>query len=254
MTMQFRKSSGLILVLMLLLSGCGLMGQASAERQRASEVYVRKGVEYMQQGRNDLALADLEHAVELNRRNSEARNALGVLYERIDRISEAKEQYRRAIDLDGNNYSALNNYSRFLCAHGESQEGVRLLQRVLDSKVYNMPWMALANQGVCHKNAGQTEDAAISLRAALEANPDFAPALLELARMSVETQQFMKARAFLQRFATASGHTAETLLLAARTEQALGNLAEVRAYVEQLKSRFADAPEMAQAKALAGTN
>lgn len=220
------------------------------DRQRAADVYVRKGVGYMEEGRYDVALEDLKHAIELQRDNSEAHNALGVLFERINRLDEAREHYQRSVDLNTQNFAALNNFSRFLCSHGDVEAGIANLQRVLDSKLYNQPWLALTNQGMCYKTAGQLDLAEQSWRAALDSNATFAPALLELARLNIETQQFLKARAFLQRYAAIENYNAEVLSLALNAELGLGNSGGARAALEQLKTRFPDAPETARAKAL----
>lgn len=233
-------------MLILTLAGCGSWGEQALVRRQTAEIYVRKGVGYMEEGRYEQARGDLERALELNCDNSEAHNAMAVLYERLDKPDESRHHYQRAVSLDGRNYGALNNYSRFLCHHGEYAEGLELLNRVIDSKLYSQPWLVLTNKGICYKSAGRLEEAEASLREALESQPDFAPALLERARLSFVGKNYMQARAFLQRYAGAAPHTAETLWLAVQTEDALGNQAAIRGYQEQLLRRFPDSPEAIQ--------
>lgn len=236
------------LMVMLLLTGCSSWSEKAADNRRASEVYVRKGVGYMEEGRYEQALSDFDRALELNSSNSEAHNAIAVLYERLDKLDEVRSHYRQAVSLDPHNYGALNNYSRFLCSHEQLDEGLELLNRILDSKLYDQPWMALANQGVCYKMAGKLEEAAQSLRTALESQPTFAPALLEMARLSFINKDHMKTRAFVQRYAGSAQHTAESLWIAAQTEAVLGNQAAMRTYLDQLRSRFPNSPEAAESK------
>lgn len=69
-----------------------------------------------------------------------------------------------------------------------------------------------------------------------------------MARIAFDKKDYLKARAFLQRYAGSAQHTAETLWLAIRTEDALGNPASVRGYLVQLRERFPDSPETAEAK------
>lgn len=238
----------LLLLSALALAGCGLWNDKSDERRRSSELFVRKGVAYLETGRYEQALADLERALDFNSRNSEAHNALAVLYERLDKPEEARSHYQRAVSLDENNYGALNNYSRFLCGHGKYEEGVEMLEQVISSKLYSQPWLVLTNKGICYKSAGRIEEAERTLREALESNPDFAPALLELARIGFDNKNYLKTRAFLQRYAGAAQHTAETLWMAVKTEESLGNQAAMRTYLGQLRDRFGDSPEAAEAK------
>lgn len=136
----------LLLLSVLIVAGCGLWSDKSEERRRSSDLYVRKGVAYLEAGRYENARADLEKALDLSSRNSEAHNALGVLFERLDKQDEARFHFKKAVGLDENNYGALNNYSRFLCSHGSYEEGIESLQQVIASKVYSQPWLALTNQ------------------------------------------------------------------------------------------------------------
>lgn len=234
--------------LALAVAGCSGWGGKVENREQASTLYVNKGVGYMEEGRYEQARADLERALELDSRNSEAHNAMAVLAERLEKPDAARGHYRRAVELDNRNYGALNNYSSFLCRHGETEEAVALLDRVLQSHLYTQPWLALTNKGMCYKSAGKPEEAERSLREALDSQPEFAPALLELARLNFEGKHYLSCRAFLQRYAAASPQTAETLWLAARTEQALGNSAGLRHYQSQLLERFPDSAEAAEAR------
>ncbi|TAN50462.1 MAG: type IV pilus biogenesis/stability protein PilW [Methylococcaceae bacterium] len=236
------------LLLTSLLIGCGSWREKADEKRHAAEVYVSKGVGYMEEKRYEQAMEDLTRALELNSNSSEAHNAMAVLYERLDKPAEAVTHYRRAVSLDENNYAALNNYSRFLCSHGQSDEGLAFLDRVIDSKLYDQPWLVLTNKGICYKMTDRLEDAEHSFRAALESQPLFAPALLEMALISFDHQQYMSTRAFLQRYAGIVPHTAQTLWLSVQTETALGNAGLARTYADQLRGRFPNSPEATAAR------
>lgn len=241
---------GAVLLLALALTGCGgsSWSQKADERKRASDIYVNKGVGYLEEGRYEQARVDLERALELNSNSSEAHNAMAVLAERLDKPEQARSHYKQAISLDERNYGAFNNYSRFLCSHGEYEEGEQLLEQVIDTHLYAQPWLVLANKGICYKSAGKLDEAERSLREAVELQPDFSPALLELARLSFDSKNFMKTRAFLLRYVVTAQHTAETLWMAAKTEEALGNQTGMRGYLAQLQERFPESPEAAAAK------
>jgi type IV pilus assembly protein PilF len=234
----------LALAILLVLTACASDGPSRAEEKaKASDVFVRKGVNYMEDGRFDLALHDFKHALEFDSGNSEAHNAMAVLHERLNKPEAARSHYKRAVSLNGDNYAAVNNYSRFLCAHGDTEEGIQELRRVLNYNLYNNPWMALTNLGICYKSAGRMADAEQAFRQAIERQPTFSPALLEMAQISFANQEFMKARAFLQRYASSAPQTAETLWLAVRIEEALGNMHGAHEYSQQLRSRFPNTPE-----------
>jgi type IV pilus assembly protein PilF len=232
-----------------LLSACLAMLACSGDpakepnERSATDLYVLKGVQYLENGRLDVALEDLKHAVELDDSNAEAHNALGVVYERLNQAEDAERQYQRALALDENHAAAANNYGRLLCTEGKYDQAMKRFQTVIDSKSYPTPWLALTNAGLCAKSRGLGADAENYLRKALESNPNFAPALLEMAKLSLENRNFLSARAFLQRFVSVVGPNPEALFIGVQTEQALGNGKDADAYRKKLQKLFPDSKE-----------
>ena len=55
--------------------------------------------EYIQKGQPDLALQQLQRALELNPKSAEAHNVMGVLLEKDDNFVEAEQSYRKALSL-----------------------------------------------------------------------------------------------------------------------------------------------------------
>lgn len=216
--------------------------------EQASGIYVEKGVHYMEAGQYEIALQDLNKAVELDGDNSEAHNALGVLYQRIDDPSQADQHFRKALSLKPDNFGARNNYGRFLCMTGQSKDAFEQFAQVIGTKLYGQPWIPLTNAGVCARSIGKPDLAEKYLRKALEAEPNFPPALLEMARLSRETGQALAARGFLQRYLSGVGPTPEALLLGVEIEMSLGNSPAAADYMNTLQTKFPNATEVMQAR------
>ncbi len=216
--------------------------------QQASSIYVDKGVNYMESGQYEIALQDMQKAIELDDENSEAHNALAVLYQRIDDRSQADSHFREALSLKSDNFGARNNYGRFLCLNERPQEAFEQFALVIGTKLYGQPWIPLTNAGVCAHAIGQLPQAESYLRKALSANPGFPPALLELARLSRETGQAIAARGFLQRYLSASGPSPEALMLGIEIEMGLGDSQAAADYMQTLRSKFPDSTEVMQAR------
>ena len=231
-----------LLVCLAMLS-CSSDKAKDTDDQSPTEVYLLKGLRYMENGRLDVAQKDLERAVELDDKNVEAHNVLGVLYERINRLEDAEGQYKKALSLDENNFAAANNYGRLLCAEGRYELAMQRFQTIIDSKVYPTPWLALTNAGVCAKSKSKVPEAENYLRKALESNPNFAPALLEMAKLSLENRNYLSTRAFLQRFESSSGATPESLFIGVQTELGLGNAKDADAYRKKLQQQFPESKE-----------
>ncbi|HYE34080.1 type IV pilus biogenesis/stability protein PilW [Methylocaldum sp.] len=213
-----------------------------------SEVYVQKGVQYMEAGNYQVALQDLTRATELDGRNSEAYNALAVLYQRLDQPADAEQQFKKALSANSDNFGVRNNYGRFLCAQGQYAEAMSQFQTVIGSKLYNSPWIALTNAGLCARSAGKKADAEQYLRQALEYDSRFPPALLEMAELSRETGQHMSARAFLERYHAVAAPDPRSLWVGMETEAALGNFRTAKEYAKTLRTRFPGSKEAVQAK------
>ncbi|MFM8331357.1 MAG: type IV pilus biogenesis/stability protein PilW [Candidatus Methylumidiphilus sp.] len=234
-----------------MLLGVGLFGCSSGpakdpNERTPSDLYVLKGLQYLENGRLDVAKQDLERAVALDENNPEAHNAMGVLHERLGEPALAEQEFRRALALNANHIGAGTNYGRILCAQGKYDEAMAHFQKAIDSKLYPTPWLALTNAGLCAKSHGNTAEAENLLRKALESNPQFAPALLEMARISLDAGNFMSTRAFLQRYDAVADFTPESLSLGVRAEQGLGNAKEADAYRKKLLRFFPDSKEAAQ--------
>lgn len=216
--------------------------------EQGSQIYTEKGVHYMEAGQYEIALHDMKKAVELDDDNSEAYNALGVLYQQLGDRAEADSHFRKAISLKPDNFGAHNNYGRFLCATGRPAEAFEQFSQVIDTRLYAQPWIPLTNAGVCARSVGQLPQAEAYLRKALEADPRFPPALLEMARVSRETGQAMAARGFLQRYLGVNGPTPAALLLGIEIEMSLGNSPAAADYMQTLRNKFPDAAELMQAR------
>ncbi|MDF9393663.1 type IV pilus biogenesis/stability protein PilW [Methylococcus capsulatus] len=217
-----------------------------------ADVYVQKGVRYMALGALEAALADLKHAVELNPANSDAHDALAILYEKLGQTAQADQHFREALALNPENYSAFNNYGRFLCHTGHTQEALAKFEAAYSTPLYPQPWIPFSNAGTCLRRAGRTAEAEPYLRRALEKNPGYPPALLEMAHVSLEARQYLSTRAFLQRYQTVAADTPETLWLGVQTELALGDATEARRLADRIWAEFPDSGEAVQARRLFG--
>jgi type IV pilus assembly protein PilF len=219
-----------------------------------SDIYVQMGVQYMEQGKLEIADTDLRHALELDDDNSEAYNALGVLNDRLKRDAEASRNFQKSLALKPDNFSARNNYGRFLCTRGHYPEGMAQFQRVIAAPLYSQPWIPLTNAGLCAKDNGRRKEAEDFFRQALQRNPGFPPALLEMANISFTTRQHQSARGFLQRYQAVGPETPRSLWLAAQTELALGSAESANDYLGRLRARFPDAPETRRADKYGGSH
>ena len=208
------------------------------------------GVAYMRQGRPDLALSSLREALEFNPRLAPAHSTIALVYEQLDDAGSAEEHYRRATQLAPNNGPAANSYAVFLCRNDRWQEAERYFRRAADSNGYATPAVALTNAGVCARSAGELEDAERYFREALERDAIASDALYHLADLSLQSEDFLSARAFTQRYLASSASNPEVLLICVQVERRLGADAAAQRCAEQLRSAFPNSAEVQRLDAL----
>ncbi|OAI13224.1 type IV pilus biogenesis/stability protein PilW [Methylomonas lenta] len=227
---------------------CGLMPANSMSNSEEAKLNLQMGVRYLDMGMLEVAQEKLDTAYNLEPRNPEILNALGVFYERIKEYEKAEEFYQSAINKDNTSYYIKNNYGRFLCERGQYEKGMLLMQESLDDPMNNRTWLELSNIGICYIQQNDAVQGEEYFRRALQINPAYAPALLEMLKISYNKQQYMSARAFLERYQAAAKHTPESLWLGFQTERALGNRSAAENYKEQLMTAFPTSKQAQEAK------
>ena len=215
--------------------------------QHASQYNVELGVAYLQQGRRDLAMQKLQLALQQDSDNANAYMALGLLYNATGDAQRADENFRIALRKAPSNPQIQNNYAVFLCQHGKLKQSERYFLEAAQNPLYPTPEAAYTNAGVCANKIPDPATAAQYFRRALDINPAFPEALYQMARISYEQKQYLDARAFIERFTSASPQPRpEVLLLGVRTERALGNNQAAARYAKQLIRLFPNSPEAQQ--------
>lgn len=201
---------------------------------------VQLGAEYMRQGDYAIALAKLKKALGHNPNLAIAHSTIAVLYETIGENELAERHFKRAIDLDANDPRIRNNYGRYLCAHRDERAGIEQFKLAANNPLYKSPQLPLTNAGTCAMRINELDEAEVFFRRALELQPTMAPALLNMMRISVENENYLQGRAYLQRYKDVADHTAETLWAGYRIEKQLGDKDAAANYAVRLKSRFPD--------------
>jgi type IV pilus assembly protein PilF len=209
-------------------------------KKRAVEVQIELGRSYMDRGQLETAHEAFKKALSLDPNSVDANTLMAVLYERIDRAEGAEKYYRRAVELDSEDGATNNNYGAYLCRLKRYDEADKYFVRALDDPFYKTPQSAFANAGVCARLAGKMAQSEAYFRKAIEVDPKNAGALYELARISFDKQDFLRARAFVQRLESLSPPEASTLDLAARIEERLGDAGAAAKYRERLETEFPD--------------
>jgi len=238
-------------VLSVMLGGCvteQTSGRVQPKEQpeEAADLNVQLGVGYLRQGDLKAAQSKLEKAVELEPDNVTAHRALGLVYERLGDTAGAERHYRKAVSLAPDGPEALNSLAIFLCGKDETRtEALKTFNRAIavpQSKQYSNKAMLNTNAGVCAKPV----DLALAenyLRTALAFDNTFSDALLQLADVAYQRQNYLQARAFLQRYSDVAAASPAVLWLSFEVETAMGDLEAADEAAQTLRREFPESVE-----------
>ena len=217
---------------------------SKADLHEAARLNTQLGIDYMRKGQTDLALEKLKKALDQDPDLAIAHSVIALIYQGRGEADEAEDHYREALDLNANDASTLNNFGTFLCGQNEIDDAEKIFLKAARNKDNPAAADAWANAGTCvRKNPKGLERAEGYLREALRLDPKHPNALVQLAQLSYDRKEYLRARAFLQRYEIVARATAQTLWLGAQNERALGDLVSARNYERRLRTEFPEAPE-----------
>ena len=157
------------------------LAEAESNAQKAVEldnriptVYVTLGRMHDAVGKHDLALEEFQHALALDTRNSTALSGMARAYESAGRLADAEAAYRKAADLQADDWDGHNNLAFFLYRHSKYAGAVDEFKRALQLAPDNA--QVLFNLGAAYINAGDPKffpDAESSLKKSISLNPSF---------------------------------------------------------------------------------
>jgi len=209
-----------------------------------ADLYVALAAEYFRQGQLDAALQRAKKGVDLDGNNARAHYMIALIYQRIAEAELAEKHFAEASRIAPKNPDIHNALGTFYCGEERYREAEEQFEKALDNPLYNTPWVALTNAGLCARQAGEAANAESYLQRAIEANPRFGPALQEMASISDRRGDYKGARAYLDRFFQFNQPTPQALLLAIRVERKLGARKRAATYEQLLRDSFPSSAEV----------
>ena len=219
---------------------------ASDESDASKRAHVRMELAsgYFERGQMTTALDQVKLAIIANPGFVEAFNLRGLIYANLGDERLAEDSFRRALQLNARDADTLQNFGFFLCQKKRYPEANTLFDQALAVPQYRDSGRTLLTKGVCLAYAGQLAEAEASLLRAHELDPTSPSVAVNLAEVLYQRGDYERARFFIRRVnavpAVANG---QTLWLAARIENRIGNRAGVQEFGDQLRRRFPESRE-----------
>lgn len=231
---------------LLLFSACTTTTEGSfggANYKKAAEVNAKMGAGYMNQGNYELAMSKLSKALRFDDENLHANHYMAELYRRLGEMDKAEDYFQRALELDENNATLLNNYGVFLCQKDKYQQAEKYFDKVLMDPLYKGKAKVYENLGLCAKFKGNLAESEKHFRRALTMNPKLAKSLLSLAQLKFDQRNKVSAYSYFQQFSKLSRQSPESLWLGVLLEKERGNRSGMASYALRLKNQFPHSKE-----------
>lgn len=198
-------------LLALPISGIVLLACASTgteERVREATAHYQLGISYLNDNNIQPAFVEFQKALEINPRDKEVLNAIGLIYFlKLEDYPRSIEYFQRALAADRNFSEASNNLGLALEKTGKIDEAIKAYRAALENPLYRNAQKAFHNLGraqyrmkrygdavdsykeairrssdfhlsyyglaLCYNSLGRYADAAMSLQKALEFDPEY---------------------------------------------------------------------------------
>ena len=201
---------------------------------------------YFSRGQMTTALDQVKQAIQADPNSSDAFNLRGLIYANLGDQALAEESFRRALQLNPQDGGALQNYGWYLCQLKRYPEADTLFRQALAVPQYRDAPRTLLAEGVCQAFAGNLEQAAATLHKSYELDPGNPATAVNLSEVLYRRGEYERARFYVRRVNNMPGvSSAQTLWLAARIENRLGNRQGAEDFGTQLRNRFPESREAA---------
>lgn len=214
-----------------------------ADARERAKVHTDLGIAYLRDRNFEVALSEVQIAVEMHDGYAPAHNLKGLIHMALGQNEEADAAFRRAIALASSNPEFNNNYGWFLCQTGKVKESFAYFNQVLRNPLYKTPQTVLHNMGVCAILDKDDVSGESYLFRSLKLDPNNLRAYYLLADIGYRNRRYDDARDWLKQLHAKMEPTAETAWLALRIERKLGDREGEARFTGILRRKFRDASE-----------
>ena len=216
--------------------------QTDSDRRARLRMELASG--YYSRGQLETALDEVKQALAVQPDMADAYNLRGLIYEGLGDDRLAEESYKHALKLKPSDPDTMHNYGWFLCQHKRIDESLGWFRQAIATPKYPGLSRSLMTQGMCQARINALADADRSLSRAYELEPSNPVVAVNLADVLYRRGELERARFYIGRVNSVQEYSnAQTLWLAARIENKMGNTRAARDYGRQLRARFPQALE-----------
>lgn len=211
---------------------------------RRAGVLMDLAAAYFGRGAKTTALDEVKKVIAVKPDLAEAYNLRGLIYASMDEHRLAEESFQRGLQINPRDADGMHNYAWFLCQRRRFPEADQQFAAALVVPGYAGGSRTLLAQGVCQARGGRMAEAERTLSRAYEMDPANPTTAVNLSEVLYRLGEYERARFYVRRVnVQPEQSSAQTLWLAARIENRLGQAGLRASLGAELRNRFPQSPE-----------
>jgi type IV pilus assembly protein PilF len=215
-----------------------------SDASKRARVRLELATAYFQRGQMTTALDEVKQAIAVFPTFGEAFNLRGMIYANLGDDRLAQESFQRALQINPQDADSLHNYGWYQCQAKRYEPAQAMFTRALAVFQYRGIPRTLLTQGICQARAGNLPEAERSLLKALELDTANPATAVNLSEVLYRRGNFERAQFYIKRVNNQPDiASAQTLWLAAKISNRMGNKTELEELGQQLRERFPQSPE-----------
>ncbi len=231
----------LALMVIVLLSACVTSQSTGSAANRPvtdrAMVHAKLAHGYLKQKQYAVAKEELDDALDINPNHSESNYVMALLMLELKQYEETEKYFTHAVKADNTNSEAAHDFGTYLCQTGREREAIGYFDIATSNPLFQQSQLSYMRAGEC---LARIDDPAAEnyLQRALAINPRLGPALYRLALLKYDGQEYLSARAYIQRYIAINKPQPASLLLAYKIESKLGAADFASEYRQKLLEDF----------------
>jgi len=223
------------------------------DRKAASDAHVKLGLGYLEIGEYGAAKEPLKKAVELNKKNPEAYEALAIMFQLEKEDELAEKNFKTALALDAKNSRILNRYGSFLFGNQRYKDAILQFKKAAEDPLYHERSDILENIALTSLELNDSSAAKNYFKRAINLNWRQGRSMLEMAKLAYAEADYKTAAQYYAQFAQlvnldVYAQDAYTLLLGVQIANANNDRLQSANYGLQLRDLFPNSAEYKQYK------
>ena len=215
-----------------------------ADPKKRSRARLELASAYFSRGETRTALEQVKISLAADPNYGDAYNLQGLILAAIGDQTQAESSFRQALQINPRDGDTMHNYGWYLCQLKRYPEANTLFAQALAVPEYRGVTRTLLAQGVCQAYAGDLAGAEATLSRAYQLDPANPFTATNLSEVLYRRGEYERARFYIRRVnAQPDIANAQTLWLAARIENKMGNRQGATEFGTQLRNRFPDSRE-----------